>query len=170
SICAVTRSAAIAVQHTTPSVFCAVTAVTADVPYTPCAANVLRSAWRPAPPLESLPAMVSAVRTGVIPPWSTIRSHDGDTGPAAVEHDRDPRGHVGDDPRRRGIVRDGAHDRRRADQHSASVYAGAVHAAADGRTARRRGARRASRHDESATLSRRRDRRLAGVRRVPRAA
>ena len=34
----------------------------ADVPKTPCAANVFRSAWMPAPPLESLPAIVSAVR------------------------------------------------------------------------------------------------------------
>ena len=46
----------------TPSVFWAVTAVIADVPKTPCAANVLRSAWMPAPPPESLPAIVSAVR------------------------------------------------------------------------------------------------------------
>ena len=46
----------------TPSVFCAVIAVTADTPYTPSAANVLRSAWMPAPAMESLPAMVSAVR------------------------------------------------------------------------------------------------------------
>src|SRR5690242_12967461 len=43
---------------------CAVTAVMALVPYTPCAANVLRSAWMPAPPPESLPAMVRAVRIG----------------------------------------------------------------------------------------------------------
>src|SRR5690349_718198 len=30
-------------------------------PYTPSAANVLRSAWMPAPPPESEPAMVSAL-------------------------------------------------------------------------------------------------------------
>ena len=46
----------------TPSVFCAVIAVTADTPYTPSAAKVLRSAWMPAPAMESLPAIVSAVR------------------------------------------------------------------------------------------------------------
>ena len=39
----------------TPVVFCAVMAVIALVPYTPSAANVFRSAWMPAPPLESLP-------------------------------------------------------------------------------------------------------------------
>ncbi len=62
SICAVTRSAGSACHATTPSVFCAVTAVMALVPKTPCAAKVFRSAWMPAPPPESLPAMVSAVR------------------------------------------------------------------------------------------------------------
>ena len=46
----------------TPSVFCAVTAVIALVPYTPNAANVFKSAWMPAPPPESLPAMVRATR------------------------------------------------------------------------------------------------------------
>ena len=46
----------------TPIVFCAVSAVTALMPYTPFARNVLRSAWTPAPPLESLPAIV---RTGI---------------------------------------------------------------------------------------------------------
>ena len=35
-------------------------AVMALVPYTPSAANVFRSAWMPAPPPESLPAIVSA--------------------------------------------------------------------------------------------------------------
>src|SRR5215218_435542 len=39
--------------------FCTVTAVTADMPWTPWARNVLRSAWIPAPPPESDPAMVS---------------------------------------------------------------------------------------------------------------
>src|SRR5262247_3728403 len=36
------------------------------VPYTPCAANVFRSAWMPAPAPESLPAMVSAIRMVVL--------------------------------------------------------------------------------------------------------
>ena len=38
----------------------AITALTAQ--NTPCAAKVLRSAWMPAPPPESLPAIVSAER------------------------------------------------------------------------------------------------------------
>ena len=52
-------------QSVTSRVFCAVTAVMTDVPYTPYAAKVLRSAWMPAPPPESLPAMVIARATGV---------------------------------------------------------------------------------------------------------
>ena len=45
----------------TPVVFWAVRAVTAQVANTPLAVMVLMSAWIPAPPLESLPAMVNAV-------------------------------------------------------------------------------------------------------------
>ena len=41
-----------------PCVFCSVTAVTAEAPNTPRAAKVFRSAWMPAPPPESEPAMV----------------------------------------------------------------------------------------------------------------
>ena len=44
----------------TPSVFCTVTAVIAVIPNTPSALKVFRSAWIPAPPPESLPAIVSA--------------------------------------------------------------------------------------------------------------
>src|SRR2546428_12280511 len=44
----------------TPSVFWMVTAVIAVMPNTPRALNVLRSAWMPAPPPESLPAIVNA--------------------------------------------------------------------------------------------------------------
>jgi len=40
-------------------VFWAVTAVIADVPKPPVASIVLRSAWMPAPPPESLPAIVN---------------------------------------------------------------------------------------------------------------
>ena len=40
---------------------CAVSAVMALMAYTPFAIMVLISAWIPAPPLESLPAMVNAV-------------------------------------------------------------------------------------------------------------
>src|SRR5712691_11518606 len=52
----------------TPVVSCEVTAVIAEVPYTPSAANVLRSAWIPAPAIESLPAMVRAARM----PWTLL--------------------------------------------------------------------------------------------------
>ncbi len=45
----------------TPRVFWAVSAAITDVPYTPNCWNVLRSAWMPAPPPESEPAMVSAI-------------------------------------------------------------------------------------------------------------
>jgi hypothetical protein len=45
----------------TPSVFCAVMAVTALMPYTPRTEKTFRSAWMPAPPEESEPAMVKAV-------------------------------------------------------------------------------------------------------------
>src|SRR5438093_747233 len=44
----------------TPSVFCTVTEVRALIPHTPSTANVFRSAWMPAPPPESEPAMVKA--------------------------------------------------------------------------------------------------------------
>ena len=45
----------------TPVVFWAVSAVIALIPYTPFAIIVFKSAWMPAPPLESLPAIVNAV-------------------------------------------------------------------------------------------------------------
>jgi hypothetical protein len=41
--------------------FCTVTAVIADMPCTRQARKVLRSAWMPAPPPESEPAIVRAV-------------------------------------------------------------------------------------------------------------
>ena len=43
----------------TPTVFCAVSAVSAVMPWTPQRANALRSAWIPAPPPESEPAIES---------------------------------------------------------------------------------------------------------------
>src|SRR4029453_10428977 len=52
--------------------FCTVTAVTADMPCTPWARNVLRSAWIPAPPPESDPAMVST-RAGTGMPSTSFR-------------------------------------------------------------------------------------------------
>ena len=51
----------------TPSVFCAVIAVIAAVPCTPQRANAFRSAWIPAPPPESDPAIVSARGVRAVP-------------------------------------------------------------------------------------------------------
>src|SRR5688572_1707157 len=64
SIWALTRSADRGAIAIISRVFCAVTAVMALTPYTWNAANAFRSAWMPAPPPESLPAMVSACRMG----------------------------------------------------------------------------------------------------------
>ena len=58
-----------------PCVFCSVTAVTADAPKTPRAANVLRSACMPAPPPESEPAMVSTRGTCITDQQSIHWSH-----------------------------------------------------------------------------------------------
>src|SRR5256885_12094227 len=63
SIWRVTSSAGNACQARTSTVFCAVTAVTTLVPNTPNWGNVFRSAWMPAPPPESEPAMVRATFT-----------------------------------------------------------------------------------------------------------
>ena len=60
SICARTKAAGKTWTAFTCAVFWAVTQVIAVVPNTPRAAKVLRSAWIPAPPPESEPAMVSA--------------------------------------------------------------------------------------------------------------
>ncbi len=48
----------------TPSVFCAVSAVMAVAANPPIAVTALMSAWMPAPPPESEPAMVSAIFIG----------------------------------------------------------------------------------------------------------
>src|SRR5919197_3202227 len=53
-------SAGTSATSVTPVVFCTVIEVTALIPHTPSRANVFRSAWMPAPPPESEPAMVSA--------------------------------------------------------------------------------------------------------------
>mmetsp|Transcript_43574 Transcript_43574/g.109284 ORF Transcript_43574/g.109284 Transcript_43574/m.109284 type:complete len:477 (+) Transcript_43574:1255-2685(+) len=60
SICCVTNAGSTANTPCTPCVFWAVSAVMADMPKTPLARNALRSAWMPAPPPESEPAMVRA--------------------------------------------------------------------------------------------------------------
>ena len=57
-----TISGSTASTAVTSIVLWAVTALTATAPWTPRAANVRRSAWRPAPPLESEPAIVSTTR------------------------------------------------------------------------------------------------------------
>src|SRR5262249_26141076 len=54
----------------TPSEFCAVTAVSTDMPNTRNAENVLRSAWMPAPPPESEPAMVRAFAISMGPQYT----------------------------------------------------------------------------------------------------
>ena len=48
----------------TPRVFWIVTAVIAVIPNTPSALNVFRSAWIPAPPPESEPAIESTLGRG----------------------------------------------------------------------------------------------------------
>ena len=48
----------------TPTVFCAVSAVIAVIPCTPQRAKAFRSAWIPAPPPESEPAIESTAGTG----------------------------------------------------------------------------------------------------------
>jgi hypothetical protein len=45
-------------------VFCAVSAVIALAPYAPSAEKVFRSAWMPAPPPESEPAIVRTLGIG----------------------------------------------------------------------------------------------------------
>src|SRR5712692_1244735 len=79
-ICAPTTRAGTSATPDTPRVFWTVTEVMALIPHTPRTAKVLRSAWIPAPPPESEPAMLSARgggasgrRTKVIPPLARER-------------------------------------------------------------------------------------------------
>ena len=88
SICARTKAAGKTWTAFTCAVFWAVTQVIAVVPNTPRAAKVLRSAWIPAPPPESEPAMVSATggviaapRQGVPGFWRTRPLGRGNAGP-----------------------------------------------------------------------------------------
>ncbi len=62
AICAAANSGGTGWIPRTPCVFWAVSAVIADIPKQPSAAKVLRSAWMPAPPPLSEPAIVSARR------------------------------------------------------------------------------------------------------------
>ena len=61
SICCSRNSGVTSKIPWTPVVFWAVSAVIALIPYTPLAIIVFKSAWIPAPPLQSLPAIVNAV-------------------------------------------------------------------------------------------------------------
>ena len=55
--CSTIISGGVACTALTPIVFCAVSAVIAVIPWTPQRANAFRSAWMPAPPPESEPAI-----------------------------------------------------------------------------------------------------------------
>ena len=55
--CSTMKSGGVAWTPLTPVVFCAVSAVIAVIPWTPQRANAFRSAWMPAPPPESEPAI-----------------------------------------------------------------------------------------------------------------
>ena len=64
SICAATMSGGTSCTAVTSRVFWAVSAVITLMPKTPFASKALRSAWMPAPPPESEPAIVRAVGIG----------------------------------------------------------------------------------------------------------
>src|SRR5438128_10574137 len=114
-------------QLLTPTVFCAVTAVTTLVPNTPNWWNVFRSAWSPAPPPESEPAIVRAIFTGAGlltlrgAGWGRRAGRRAHRALQPVQQGRDllarPRGasrriggdrllHVGDPVRRHGVGRE----------------------------------------------------------------
>ena len=63
--CSITASGGSGYTALTPSVFWAVIAVIAVIPCAPQRAKAFRSAWMPAPPPESEPAMESS-RGGVV--------------------------------------------------------------------------------------------------------
>ena len=67
SIWAITMSVGIRCTASTPSVFCAVTAVIAVIACAPSIVAVLISAWIPAPPPESEPATIRI--RGVVMGW-----------------------------------------------------------------------------------------------------
>src|SRR5215207_273318 len=64
--CASTCSAGSSQAPWTPRLFCAVIAVSTLIPCTPLASIALRSAWIPAPPPESDPAIVSTLGGAVV--------------------------------------------------------------------------------------------------------
>ena len=73
SICWATNAGSTSRTPKTPVVFCAVSAVTAVSANRPSAAIVLMSAWMPAPPLESDPAMLSTASMDAMVPPSVRR-------------------------------------------------------------------------------------------------
>src|SRR5438093_5976077 len=83
SICRATKSGGRFRTPCTPREFWAVMAVRTDIPNTENAENVLRSAWMPAPPPESDPAMVSAFGTAI--DLSSIRAGGDALKPARLE-------------------------------------------------------------------------------------
>ena len=72
SSCSARNSGVASMMSVTPVVFWAVRAVMALMANTPFNVMVLMSAWIPAPPLESLPAIVNAVLI-IISPFSALR-------------------------------------------------------------------------------------------------
>ena len=68
SIWSATICTSVSCMERTPQVFCAVSAQITLWPYKPRAAMVLRSAWMPAPPDESLPATVRTEGSCMGPP------------------------------------------------------------------------------------------------------
>ncbi len=73
SICAASISGGVLVTIVTPVVFCAVSAAMAVMPNTPLASMVFRSAWMPAPPEESDPAILSTGANVVVIANSFLR-------------------------------------------------------------------------------------------------
>jgi hypothetical protein len=64
--CPTIASAGTGVMPSTTTVFCQVIAVIAVMPWTPQRANAFRSAWMPAPPPESEPAIDSTLGVRVV--------------------------------------------------------------------------------------------------------
>jgi hypothetical protein len=75
SSCAVTNPGGSSWTSVTATVFCAVRATSADIPWQPAAANAFRSAWIPAPPPESDVAIVRHLGTMI---ERSLRRHDPD--------------------------------------------------------------------------------------------
>src|SRR2546421_4412755 len=75
SICWRMKAGGIGKTPNTPSVFCAVSAVTAVIAKAASIVTVLMSAWMPAPPPESEPAMINT-RPRIIAARASLRRPD----------------------------------------------------------------------------------------------